>query len=147
MQVQRLYVLFFSVTDDTNSSTDHFVRCDRLLNSVHYPYLRVRQSPRCPCITCSVVIIYGPQHSVCASTTVTPTLAAATAFLCYSQLSSAVFPSITLSVNITLGKLSKFYNWSPLIHLTSVYSCFAWSPHGTISTPWVLVWLYDDPYA
>ena len=36
--------LSFSATDNTDSCADHFVRCDRLMNGVPYPYLRVRQS-------------------------------------------------------------------------------------------------------
>ena len=79
MQVQRFHVfptkllcrfqLSFSATDDTDCSTDHFVRCSRLL-SVSYPYLRVRQTPRCLFITCSVSLRWSTAQCACIDTTV-----------------------------------------------------------------------------
>ena len=54
--------------------------------------------------TCALLCwLYGPQHCVCASTTVS-----GAACLCYSQLSS-VLPSITVTVNITVEQY-QFYN-------------------------------------
>ena len=84
MQVQRSDVFAscrsFSATDDTDSSIAHFVCCDRQLNGVPCPYLRVRQRLRCPCIVAPayfMVLIMACVHQRQSGSEVAPTLSLA----------------------------------------------------------------------
>ena len=137
------FQLSFSATDGTDCFTDHFLCSNRLL-SVSYSYLCVRQRPQCPCITCSVWSI--AQH-VCIDNSSWGHFRTT-----FSPLPPLVFVTVNSSQRRTfqchLPLTSPWDNTSstnddPLC-LTSVNSCYAWSPHGTTSMLWVL---YSEPCA
>ena len=129
-----------SFSDDADSSTDHFVCCDCLLKGVLYPYIRVRQSPRCQCSIGGYFMNHsmtGVRQRSCYHTSFL--LALSLVFVTVNSL--AVLPIYHCQREHHHRKYFTSSSTDHPLHLDCclLLLCVVSTPHGTTSMLWVFL--------